>query len=215
MSEVGILIVDDDVASQQALKLILDSEGWHVRIVVVPAQAMSELASGIWDLAIVNVALLDMRGPVFSTLAELSQAHMSRPEAGASAKGPAPRARQFRVLFLVPLMGSKEVPLMLERDNLPYSFKPYHLHDFLQKVSDLLLESGAISDPLRNIAGFGRKKHRRDLATQRDQQAGKKMFASREDYQMTEEGMAEYERQEREEDERKKRAKQLLKREPF
>src|SRR5450432_2684973 len=107
VSEVGILIVDDDVASQQALKLILDSEGWHVRIVVVPAQAMSELASGIWDLAIVNVALLDMRGPVFSTLAELSQAHMSRPEAGASAKGPAPRARQFRVLFLVPLMGSK------------------------------------------------------------------------------------------------------------
>jgi hypothetical protein len=41
------------------------------------------------------------------------------------------------------------------------------------------------------------------------------MFASREDYQMTEEEMAEYERQEREEDERKKRAKQLLNREPL
>ena len=41
------------------------------------------------------------------------------------------------------------------------------------------------------------------------------MFASREDYQMTEEEMADYERQEKEEEERKKRAKQLLNRQPF
>jgi hypothetical protein len=112
-------------------------------------------------------------------------------------------------------MGSKEVPLILEREGLPYSFTPYHLHDFLQKVSDLLLESGAVSEPLRSVAGFERKKRRREIGSARDVYGSKKMFASREDYQMTEEEMAEYERQEREEDERKKRANQLLNREPL
>ncbi len=215
MSEVGILLIDDDVASQRALKLILDSEGWRVRIVPLASQAMSELATGSWDFAIVNVTLLDMAGPVFSTLRELAQAEIPAPEPGVSADEQKPRTRRFRVLFLVPLMGSKEVPMILERVGLPYSFKPYHLHDFLQKVSELLLESGAISEPLRSVSGFDGKKRRRDLRYPRDAQGGKKMFASREDYQMTEEEMAEYERQEREEAERKKRAKQLLNRDPL
>ena len=215
MSEVGILIVDDDLASQQALKLILDSEGWRVRIVPVASQAMSELASGLWDLAIVNVTLLEMAGPVFSTLTELVQAQMAAREPAPAQDEQKPRAKRFRALFLVPLMSSKEVPLILEREGLPYSFTPYHLHDFLQKVSDLLLESGAVAEPLRSVEGFGRKKRRREIASARDVYGSKKMFASREDYQMTEEEMAEYERQEREEDERKKRAKQLLNREPL
>jgi hypothetical protein len=81
-------------------------------------------------------------------------------------------------------------------------------------VSDLLLESGAIAKPLRSISGF-EKKRRRDLRSPQDVDGGKKMFASREDYQMSEEELAEYERQEREEDERKKRAKKLLNRETF
>jgi CheY-like chemotaxis protein len=215
VSEVSILIIDDDIASQRALKLILDSEGWRVRIVPLASQAMSELASGSWDLAIVNVTLLDMSGPVFSTLTELAQAQMSIPEPAISTEDQELRPRRFRALFLVPLMGSKEVPLILEREGLPYSFKPYHLHDFLQKVSDLLIESGAISEPLRSVAGFEHKKRRRDVRSPRDVHGGRKMFASREDYQMTEEEMAEFERQEREEDERKKRAKQLLNREPL
>ena len=113
MPEVGILIMDDDVASQQALKLILDSEGWRVRIVPLASQAMSELATGSWDLAIVNVTLLDMAGPLFSTLTELAQAQTSCAGAGRlhgrRANTAAPK--RFRALFLVPLMGSKEVPL--------------------------------------------------------------------------------------------------------
>jgi len=215
VSEVGILIIDDDIASQRALKLILDSEGWLVRIVPLASQAMGELATGSWDLAIVNVALLDMAGPIFSTLTALAQAQIPAPEPEVSTEGRQPPPRRFRALFLVPLMGSKEVPMLLEREGLPYSFTPYHLHDFLEKVSELLLESGAISEPLRSASGFEHKKRRHDVHSPRDIQGGKKMFASREDYQMTEEEMAEFERQEREEDERKKRAKQILNREPL
>ena len=55
-------------------------------------------------------------------------------------------------------MGSKDVPLILEREGLPYTFKPYHLHDFLQKVSELLFESGAIAEPIRSFEGVATQK---------------------------------------------------------
>jgi hypothetical protein len=212
VSEVGILIIDDDIATQHSLKLVLDSEGWRVRILAHPSLALAELATGTWDLAIVNTALLDMQGPLFVTLKELSQSDASRRGDGQDSQA---ASRHFRTLFLVPLMGSKDLPLILEREGLPYSFKPYHLHDFLQKVSELLLESGAIADPIRSVAGFASKKRSRDIRSPRDSQSGKQMFASREDYQMTEEELAEFERQEKEEDERKKRAKQIPNREPL
>jgi hypothetical protein len=211
VSEVGILIIDDDIASQRSLKLVLDSEGWSVRIVDQPSHAMAELATGAWDLAIVNVALLDLQGPVFVTLRELVQADVGAPSQADPSQEADHRSKRFRALFLVPLMGSKEVPLLLESEGLPYSFKPYHLHDFLQKVSELLLESGAIAEPLRGVEGFASKKRNRD-GRSRDAHSSKKMFASREDYQMTEEELAEFERQEREEAERKKRDKQVLNR---
>jgi CheY-like chemotaxis protein len=219
VAEVGILIVDDDIANQQALKLILDSEGWRVRIVPAASQALAELATGSWDLAIVNVTLLDIGGPLFATLRELVLAQRvaasASPQAGDLAEATAQhQPKRFRALFLVPLMGSKEVPLLLERQGLPYSFKPYHLHDFLEKVSELLLESGALAEPLRSVSGFENKKRRGERLA-RDAHGGKKMFASREDYQMSEEDLAEYERQEKEDEERKRLAKQMLDRKPF
>jgi PleD family two-component response regulator len=207
MPEVGVLIVDDDIASQRALKLILDSEGWRVRIVPLAAHALAELATGNWNLAIVNVALLDFQGPLFTVLKELAQAEPppSQPASGTAG----PPAKQFRVLFLVPLMESKNVRLQLEREGLPYALTPYHLHDFLQRVSELLVESGAIPEAIRTVGDLSEKrKRRRDHRSVRTARTGA-MFASREDYQMTEEEMAEWERQEREEEERKKREKQL------
>src|SRR5580704_890236 len=78
--EVGILIVDNDVVSQRALKHVLDAEGWRVRIVPTASHALPELASGQWDLVIVNVALTDMRGPLFSILKELAQADTVAPQ---------------------------------------------------------------------------------------------------------------------------------------
>lgn len=176
---------------------------------------MAELATGSWDLAIINAAMLDMHGPIFSLLKDLAQANVAAPNAPDATAEKVPQAKRFRVLFLVPLMGSKDVPLILERDGLPYSFKPYHLHDFLQKVGDLLFESGAITEPIRSVEGAERKRRRRDLRSPRDSHGGKKMFASREDYQMTEEELAEFEREELEEAERKKRAKQLPNRDPL
>src|SRR5208282_4990669 len=107
--------------------------------------------------------------------------------------------KRIRVLFLVPVAKAKEVQPALERDALPYSPKPYHLHDFLEKVSELLVESGAIAEPIRSIGGFAAgRRRRRDISSSRHARDGA-MFASREDYQMTEEEMLDFERTEEEE----------------
>jgi CheY-like chemotaxis protein len=206
LSEVGILIVDDDITSQRALKSVLDSEGWRVRIVSKPALAMEELATGDWSLVIANVALADVRGPLFAILRELAQADDRSPE-----REPEVPRKRIRALFLVPVLLAKDVQPLLERETLPYSVKPYHLHDFLEKVSELLVEAGAIAEPIRSIGGFaGLRRRPRSQRSSRDTRRGA-MFASREDYQMTEEEMAEFERQE--EEDRKKREKALKDRE--
>lgn len=236
MSDVGILIVDNDVVSQRALKHVLDAEGWRVRIVPTASQALPELASGTWNLAIVNVTLIDMKGPLFAILRDLVQADEQK-EAAARAEGEAaqavadeeagaiktdPRAEaevavtelarpRFRVLFLVPMTEAPKVEPILEEEGLPYSLKPYHLHDFLEKVSELLVESGSMEQSLRGVGDFKRAKTRKRARSARDSRRNS-MFASREDYQMTEEEMAEWERQELEEEERKKREKELKER---
>jgi DNA-binding response OmpR family regulator len=195
MAEVAILIIDDDIASQSALKNILDAEGWRVRMIPHASQTMSELATGNWNLVIVNVEVLDLRGPVFFTLKELAQANILTPEDTED-----PPRKKLRVLFLVPLFAAKETRSILEREGLPYTLKPYHLHEFLEKVSELLVDAGAIAEPIRSNSFGGRKV--RDRRVFRDTGRGV-MFASRKDYQMTEEEITEFEREE--EAERKKR----------
>jgi DNA-binding response OmpR family regulator len=203
---IGILIVDDEVASQHALKSILDSEGWRVRIVPDSAQALTELATGAWNLAVVNISVADPSGPLFAILRELA-------DAGARdrADDPVSSHKQLRVLFLVPSRLAATAQPILEREELPYSLKPYHLHEFFERVSDLLVESGALEEPIRTIGNFAVK--RSPARSRRSARYGKRsaMFASREDYQMTEEEMSEYERQE--EEDRKKREKERKDRE--
>jgi CheY-like chemotaxis protein len=224
LAEVGILIIDDDIVSQRALKNVLDAEGWCVRIVPEAGLALGELSSGEWSLVIVNVALIDLRGPLYAILRELAQAEADPdtpiPEENSPDIAPpdiAPEAvvpvsqKRLRVLFLVPEFAAKKVEPVLERDGLPYSPKPYHLHDFLEKVSELLVEAGAIAEAIRGIGNFGgAKKLRRARRVARDARRGA-MFASREDYQMTEEELTDWERQE--EEERKKREKEKKERE--
>jgi CheY-like chemotaxis protein len=208
LAQIGILIVDDDIVSQRALKNILDSEGWRVRIVPLASAAMLELATGEWNLVIVNVAMTDVRGPLFYTLKDLAQGAADAPE---DAVLDAARPKGIRVLFLVPTLAAKQAQPVLEREALPYLLKPYHLHDFLEKVGELLVEAGALADPIRSMRDFASStKKRRGVRTARTSRRNT-MFASRDDYQMSEEDLLEWERTE--EEEKKKREKQIKDRE--
>jgi DNA-binding response OmpR family regulator len=204
MPSVGILIVDDDRSSQTALRELLDSEGWRVGIVALPSEALPELAGGDWSLVIANVSLTGLEGPLYTTLKELAQA--APLEDG---------HKRARVLFIVPELAGAAAQPVLERERLPYALKPFHLHDFLEKVSDLLMETSAIAAPIRHVrpdfaaSGVSRKLGRaeREKAGPRASARATNMFATREDYQMTEEEMIEYEKQEVVESLRRKKKK--------
>lgn len=193
MSDVNILIIDDDSATQHALQHVFDTEGWSVSVVPIPSEAMRELARGRWTLVVVNVALADLTGPLFTTLKTLAQTE----------PGPEESPRLLRVLFLVPALAARWAQPVLEQEGLPFVGKPFHLHDFLEKVSDLLMEARAITQPIRETRLPAAKERRyRERRSGADRRRGQ-MFASREDYMMTEEEIADFEKQE--EEERKRR----------
>jgi CheY-like chemotaxis protein len=185
-ANVSILIIDDDRSSQAALQLILDSEGWQVKVQPLASEILHEMAAQEWTLILANVAMTGMSGPIFATLRELSQAPAM--EGG---------KRRVRVLFMVPELLADHAQPILEYEHVPYTLKPFHLHDFLEKVSDLLLESGAIPKAIRQvrIAYAGSDRRGKDRRKARDRRE-KLMFAAREDYQMTDEEITEYEKQE-------------------
>jgi len=180
-SQVGILILDEDDQNQGTLRQILDSEGWRVRLVQDPKLLFAELKSGEWSLVIANVALTGLDTPVFITLRELSS--VSYDDGG-----------RVRVLYLVPEMTGSQFISPLEAARAPYVVRPFHLHDFLEKVSDLLVEVRAIEGPIRQVRhefGALRKKKKQGARST-------SMFASRDSYSYSDEELAEYERQESE-----------------
>ena len=203
MARIGILIIDDDEVSQSALRQVLDSEGWHVRIVPAISDALPELSSGEWSLVIVNVSMSGLSGPVYSTLKELALAPAV--EAGMV---------RARVLFLVTEQASADTRSRLEKDRLPYVLKPFQFNDFLEKVSDLLMETDALTNPIRRVrleANASERKRKENRAGHesaiRQGRRDTVMFAKRDEYVMTEEEIADYEKSEKEE--RDKRNKKL------
>jgi hypothetical protein len=115
---------------------------------------------------------------------------------------PAEEGGRLRGLFLVPELAGSQFVGTLEKARLPYVVRPYHLHDFLEKVGDLLVEVNAIAAPLRQVryefGGLRKKKREASRTTS--------MFASRDEYSYSEEELAEYEKQESE-NSRSKRGK--------
>jgi DNA-binding response OmpR family regulator len=189
--QVNILVLDQEGPSATALRQVLDSEGWRVRVIADSKLLLAELKTGEWSLVIANIALLGLDSPGYLTLRELAGV-------------PAEEGGRVRTLFLVAEMAGSQFVGVLEKGRLPYVVRPYHLHDFLEKVSDLLVEVNAIEAPLRQVRyEFGglRKKRREASRTT-------SMFASRDEYSYTEEELAEYEKRESE-NSRSKRNKPL------
>jgi DNA-binding response OmpR family regulator len=176
---VQILVLEDDPRHAAALRNILDSESWHVRIVTDSRLLLTALKSGEWSLVVLNVELFDLESPAFVILKEL---HAVSPEEGG----------RLRVLCLAPEMADNQLINTLETSRLPYVTRPYNLHELLEKVSDLLVEVKAINAPIRQVryefGGLRKKKKEAARSTS--------MFASRESYSYSDEELAEYERQE-------------------
>ena len=176
--QVGIIVLDNEPHGASAVKQVLDSEGWRVRVVPEAKMLLSELKSADWSLVVANAAAIDLDSPTFFTLREIATVPQ---EAGG----------RIRALFIIPETAERQFISQIEASRLPYVVRPYHLHDFLEKVSDLLVEIKVIDAPIRLVRrefGAIRKKKK---------QAGRNsMFAARDTFSYTEEEIAEYEREE-------------------
>jgi len=204
LAKIGILIIEDDEANQSALRQLLDSEGWYVRVVPVVKHALAELSTGEWSLVILNIAMVGLTSPVYETLRELALAP-------AVEEGKV----RARVLFVVPESSALEALPVFERERLPYVVKPFQFHDLLEKVSDLLMEAAALANPIRRVRHDSNLSERKRNEGRQGRESGNafaprntNMFAKRDEYVMTEEEIAEYEKSEKEEREAKKKKKQ-------
>jgi DNA-binding response OmpR family regulator len=177
--QVGLLVLESDPGSSAALKQILDSEG--LRTVEDLRMLHVELKTAEYSLLIANIALIGLDSPTFHVLKELGA--VSAEDGG-----------KIRTLFVIPELNGSQFIGHLEAARLPYVLRPFHLHDFLEKVSELLVEVKAIAAPLRMTRyefGEARKKKKQASRTT-------SMFASRDSYSYTEEEIAEYEKAESE-----------------
>ncbi|HET7152115.1 MAG TPA: hypothetical protein VFI60_11950 [Candidatus Acidoferrum sp.] len=187
---VGILVLDNEPHGASAVKQVLDSEGWRVRVVPDAKMLLSELKSADWSLVVANAAVLPANTPAFITLREIASV-------------PQQDGGKIRALFIIPEAGERQFAAQLEAARMPYVVRPYHLHDFLEKVSDLLVELKAIEAPLRLVRrefGAIRKKKKQAARTNA-------MFASRDTFSYTEEEIAEYEREEAEASKNKRKTR--------
>jgi DNA-binding response OmpR family regulator len=177
--QVGILVLEEDPAMAAGVRQLLDSEGWRVNIVTNSNLLLSELRNGEWALVIANIDAVSTDSAAFITLRELASV-------------PSDEGGRVRVLYILPEMtGSKHVKA-LEDARLPFVARPFHFHDFLEKVSDLLFEVNAIAVPLRQVSyEFGGVRKKKAEAKRVST-----MFAARDAYSYSEEEVAEYEKQE-------------------
>ena len=147
--QVGILVLDNDPRGASAVKQVLDSEAWRVRVVPDAKMLLSELKSADWSLVVANAAAMDLESPAFFTLREIATV-------------PQESGGRIRALFVIPEAGERRFTQQIEAARLPYVVRPYHLHDFLEKVSDLLVEIKVIEAPIRlvrrDLAPFARKR---------------------------------------------------------
>ena len=177
--QVGILVLEENPQNAAAVRQLLDSEGWRVNIVADADLLLAELRNGEWALVVANIAATGTDSAAFLTLRELAAV-------------PSEEGGRIRVLYIVPEMTGSTYVKSLEKAHLPYVTRPFHFHDFLEKVSDLLFEVHAIAVPLRQVSyEFGGVRKKKLEASRANS-----MFASRSDYSYTEEEVAEYERQE-------------------
>ena len=82
--QVGILVFEDDPFSGNALRQILDSEGWRVRVASDTKMLQTELKTGEYSLLIANIAMVGVESALFQVLRELASVSV---EDGAILKG--------------------------------------------------------------------------------------------------------------------------------
>lgn len=188
MSEVRVLIVDDDESTRHAVVALLKTEGWVLETVDNAHAGLERLREGPWHLVIASLEVARFDSPLFESLQALAEA-----------EGP------LRAMFLVSALSGPDAERRLEQLSLPHTTKPLRVDDFLEAVSDLLLRAHTIHQPLRKVKELATAPPR--LLEHRVTSDAKRggMFAERKGYDdFTEEELQAFD----EEEEKKRKAKE-------
>ena len=188
---VGILVLDDGAPGGSAVKQILDSEGWRVRLVPDTQMLLAELKTGEWSLVIANVTLTGVEGPAFVTLQELASV-------------PAAEGGRVRVLFLIPELAGDQYIGQLEANYRAFfswfalrgKYIPVPNH---RLVVVLAGEHDTFSNLQKSFDTATLPADFFDAALQKKKKQASRsnsMFASRDSFSYTDEELAEYEKQE-------------------
>lgn len=164
MSTIRVLVIDESEAGRRTVASALGAEGWLIQGAASAEEALKRLLGERWDLVVANYSTSAARGPLFELLKELAMAE-----------------GRVRVLFLVPTVIADCTRPHLDWHQVPYAITPIRLTDFFERVSELLLEAGALRQPIRRIRE-GAPLARRRAARRTSSGHGRAMFAPRDAY---------------------------------
>lgn len=134
---VRVLLLDESRARRHAMTSILEGKGWTIQEAASTAEGLKQLQASKWDLVVADVSTIHPHSPLFEVLEEL-----------AKTDGP------VQVLFSLQAGKEEQVQQQLEKLGLRCVNKPLHFGGFLDQVSDLLFDSGAIVRPLRQVGNI-------------------------------------------------------------
>ncbi len=182
-SEVCVLVVGEDEQRRTLLGVMLERRGWHIELAESESAGLEKLTEPGWHLVVVDTLSKRAEGPLYEVLQELQKAGKSLP-----------------VLYVTPEAMEGAERERLERQGMACLARPVRLHDLLELVSELLLESGTLKRPLRELDNS-------PVAAAKDTGPSEsgfeeyRMFARREDYCYDED----YYKEEEEKEKKKKK----------
>lgn len=183
---VNVLVVGEDEQMRTLLGVMLERRGWHIELAESESAGLEELTETGWHLVVVDTLPKHAEGPLHEVLQELQKA-----------------GKTLQVLYVTPESMEGAERERLERQGMACLARPVRLHDLLELVSDLLLESGALKRPLRELDDSPRAA----LQGTGPSESGfveYRMFARREDYCYDEEYYEEEEKKKKKEEEERR-----------
>lgn len=183
---VNVLVVGEQEQMRTLIGMMLERRGWRIDIAASESEGLEKLIETGWHLVVVDTEEKRLEGPLFEVLQELNLAD-----------------EELQVLFITSPSMEESEQSRLEQLGLANLSKPIRLHDLLELISELLIQSGAIKRPLRELDDSGSAENESDGPAESGFEEYK-MFVSRDDYYYFDEDYLDEEEKKKKEKEKEK-----------
>ena len=182
----NVLVIGEQEQMRTLIGMMLERRGWRIDIAASEGEGLEKLIETGWHLVVVDTEEKRLEGPLFEVLQELNLAD-----------------EELQVLFITPPSMEEPEQSRLEQLGLANLPKPIRLHDLLELISELLMQSGAIRRPLRELDDSESAENESDGPAESGFEEYK-MFVSRDDYYYFDEDYLDEEEKKKKEKEKEK-----------